>query len=466
MKNNQAFDYTSICSEYSREFERFLEELRHYLSFPSISSIPAHDDDCRKCGQWLVDHFCSIGLESRLIETDTRPFVFAEWKGEEGAPIIIIYGHFDIQPVGELGSWMYDPFGGIINDGRLYARGARDNKGQHFFLIKAIEALIQRNELRCGIKFVLDGEEESGSSGLLKKASHLREELRGDVLLACETAGALNGDPAIIAGLRGIAYSRFRLHGASRELHSGNHGGRVPNPACEATRLFGGLRDPSGRITIEGFYKDVREPTREERYHAQSISFHEEQYLESLQLSELVGEKDYTPVERVGFRPSLDIHGISSGHVGEGIKTSIPRFADIALSMRLVSNQDPDDIMDRLREHLFSQLSPGYRLEELEPRFQIPPLSCDIQSNIIRETKKILETYSQDDIQLTWVGASLPVIHSVVAQYDLTPLLVGFGLEGDNEHGVNESFSLEQFRKGFIFGCLFFQRMSSLGFND
>ena len=450
-------DRTDAEKIYEQDRDRFFAEWKQYLGFPSISSLSEYGDHSIDCAEWIRDHLTSFGMKADLIKTSGLPSVYAEWKGEPGLPTVVIYGHYDVQPVGPLDLWDHHPFEAVIKNGRMFARGARDNKGQHFFLIKALETLIMREELRCSIKLILDGEEESGSLGLMEKLPDLDGNLDGDILLACETSGAPNADPAIIAGLRGAVFTRFRLHGPAKELHSGNHGGRIRNPAIEITRLLGSVYNGTGKVAVKGFYDKVREPTPIERKLANSINFDEDKYKNSVGVTALGGEEGYTPVERVGFRPTIEINGISSGYTGRGIKTSIPPYASAVISMRLVPHQDPEECIELLRQHLEERLPDGLRLEGIEPEFMLGPFSCDLNDDAIKRAKRILDDMSiTGDTCFRWVGASLPVIHAIVGEKKLSPLLVGFGLDGDNEHAPNESFSLDQFRKGFVFGTQFF----------
>ena len=314
-------------------------------------------------------------------------------------------------------------------------------KGQHFFIIKALEQLIKRNELKCSVTIILDGEEECGSTGLMKILPDLLKASKPDILLACETAGAPNADAAIIAGLRGAIFTRLKLHGPTQELHSGNHGGRIRNPAIEITKLLGSVYNGSGKVAVEGFYDSVREPTPIERKLANAIKFDEEHYKQAVGVEELGGEAAYTPVERVGFRPTIEINGISSGYTGRGIKTSIPPYATASISMRLVPNQKPEDCIRLFKKHLQDRLPAGLKLEGGEAEFLIEPFSCDLNEDVIKRAKKILDNMSSSgDTCFRWVGASLPVIQEIVGKFGLSPLLVGFGLDSDNEHAPNESF--------------------------
>jgi len=437
---------------FKRNKEQYLADFQTLLRFPSISSLQEHSRDCNLCAAWLRAHLEKIGFEARLIQLDANPAVFAHRPAKKGKPTILIYGHYDVQPVGNVEDWMSPPFEPTFKNSRVYARGARDNKGQHFFALKAIESLIQEQALDCGIKILLDGEEEIGSPGLFKKYSELKEELNSDIVLAFETPGAPNGDPAITAGLRGAISIKLKLSGARKELHSGNHGGRIRNPAVELCRILATLHNADSSIAVKDFYDGVLARSDLERRLANESGFDLPEYLKDLQLDSLGGEEGYTPMELVGFRPTIEINGISSGYTGEGIKTAIPSYALATLSSRIVPGQEPNRCYELIVNHLLERVRPGVRLSIEECSIKTPAFHLDINSDLVRKACSSLGLVCKSEPTFLWSGASVPMISTMMSiNPEAEALLVGFGRDEDNEHSPNESFSMEQFENGYIF---------------
>jgi len=437
---------------FEKNKESYLKDYQTLLRFPSVSSLQEHSRDCSLCAAWLRSHIGQMGFEARLLQTGSNPAVYAHRPAANGKPTILIYGHYDVQPVGSTEKWDSPPFEPTFKNARVYARGARDNKGQHFFALKAIESLVKEQSLDCGIKILLDGEEELGSPGLLGRFGDFKEELKADILLAFETPGAPNGDPAITAGLRGAISIKLKLTGSQKELHSGNHGGRIRNPAMELCKLLSSLHSSNESIAVQGFYDGVLEPDETERRMANSSGFDIQSYMKKLEIDSLAGEEGYTPMEQVGFRPTIEINGISSGYTGEGIKTAIPSYALATLSSRLVPGQDPERCYNLIVEHLFSRLRPGVKLTFEEGPIKTPAYHLDTKSLLVKKAFEYLSPLCTHSPVLLWSGASVPMVSSIMANnIGSQALLVGFGRDEDNEHAPNESFSLEQFENGFIF---------------
>lgn len=448
---------------YQQHEERMIDELKAALRFQSLSSDERFHGQVEACGQWYIEHLESLGFTAQFLKTDSLPLVYAERPGvNQNLPTILLYGHIDVQPTGEVSEWTTPPFEPHLRNGRLYARGARDNKGQTFFWLKAFEALSSMGLLQNPVKVLLDTEEESLSPGLVGNIYHYADRLKADLIVASETPGCSTGDPAIIVGLRGAVYLQIRVRSAEKEVHSGNHGGIVRNPILELSKVLGSLVDDKNRINIPGFYKEVLEPSDIERKLARNLNFYEQSYSEDFGINEILSESGYTPIEQVGFRPFLDISGIEGGSRGKQIKTSIPPYADASICIRLVPDQNPQKIMQRVVAHIKNQLPKSLKLEVLQHRALAPAFRADLKSNYYELANKALEGMIKEQVSYLWSGASLPVIPLLVEVSRATPLLIGFGLIEDNEHGVDESYSLDQLKKGFLFATRFIQSLSEV----
>ena len=328
--------------------ERYLDELKALLAIPSISALPEHAADVRRCAEWCGDEMRRIGLQNvRLIETPGNPVVYGDWLGAPGAPTILFYGHYDVQPVDPLNLWESPPFEATIRDGEIYARGAADDKGQVFMHFKAIEAHLKQNgRLPVNMKFILEGEEEVGSAHLDDFIRAHKAELTADVVVISDSAMFARGVPSICYGLRGLVYFQIDLRGSSTDLHSGSFGGAVANPAFVLAQMIAQMKDRGGRIKIPGFYDDVRPLQEEERQAWASLPFNEKKYRKDFGIPKLFGETGYTTLERTWARPTLEVNGLLSGFTGEGAKTVLPAVAMAKISMRLVPDQDPNKIAD------------------------------------------------------------------------------------------------------------------------
>ena len=441
----------SLLQEFERNRERYVREWTELLRFPSVSTLDEHHQDCLDCARWLADHLGRIGFEAQLLETRFKPVVYAERPGERGRPIVLFYGHYDVQPADPLDQWTHPPFDPVLRGGRLYARGAEDNKGQLFYALKAMETLIRRGSLRSTVKILLEGEEESGSRGLAEALPEWRERVRSDVLMVSDTHGVESGAPTIIMGLRGIVQLTAALSGPLHDLHSGVHGGVAPNPALEMARLLASLHRADGRIAVKGFYDSVAPPTGEERELANAHAPDDAAYQAMTGVPPAAGEKEFTPAERTAFRPSLDINGIHSGFGGKGSKTIIPAKAFAKITARLVAGQDPERCLQAVITHLAGHAPSGLRFEVEEQGVGGPALRMDLRSPWVARAKKVLETLSGRDTAFLWEGASIPIVSALSRVSGAEPLLVGFGREADRIHAPDESFSLEQFRSGYLY---------------
>jgi acetylornithine deacetylase/succinyl-diaminopimelate desuccinylase-like protein len=440
----------SIFDAYwAKHSERFLDEWRDFLRFPSVSAAPAHEADCSACAQWLGRHLREIGFQAEVMPTVGKPLVFAERRGEAGAPVVLFYGHYDVQPEDPLELWQSPPFDPVVRDGRMYARGAEDNKGQVLFFLKALETLVRTDSLRATVRILIEGEEESGSRGIAAMIPALRDRLRADLLMVSDTSMAESGAGAIIMGLRGILSFSIRLRGPSHDLHSGLHGGVAPNPAQGIGRLIASLHRSDGLIAVEDFYRDVLEPREEEKRLAGDPPFDPAAYRAATGVDPLGGEPGFPPPERLGFRPSIDVNGVHSGFGGQGTKTIIPAEAIAKITARIVPNQDPAWCRDAILRHLRAQTPPGLSLDVEQASIGGPGFRLDPRAPALRRAKEILDGLTGKPTAYIWEGASVPVVAALWKQSGAQPLLVGFGREEDRIHAPNESFSIEQFRLGY-----------------
>jgi len=431
--------------------DRYVAEWRNFVRFPSVSADPAHDGDCRACAAWLADHLSAMGLKADLLETQSKPVVFAERGGAPGAPTVLLYGHYDVQPADPVADWKTPPFDAVLKDGRLYGRGAQDNKGQLLYGLKAIEHLISTDRLRPAIKIVVEGEEESGGDGLSGSLEAWRDMLKADILMVHDTGAARSGAPGITMGLRGILHLAVRVSGPVSDLHSGMHGGLAPNPAAGMVKLLAGLHNADGSIAVEGYYDGVEEPTPRERELAASDPFDEAEYERATGVPPVGGENRFPPLERAGFRPTIEINGINSGYAGKGMKTIIPAGADAKLTSRLVAGQNPSRCLNAIVKHLERHAPKGLRLDIPEKGTAGPGFRLNPDSEHVAAARRVLERVIGRQAALLWDGASIPVVSSLAEASGAEPLMVGFGREEDRVHAPNESFSLEQFRHGFLY---------------
>ena len=446
---------------FDAEKNRMMEEWEQLLRFDSISADPGHHKVCLDCADWLVDHLAGMGFESTLLETVNKPCVYAERLVDADAPTVLFYGHYDVQPVDPLDKWVDPPFEPTWRDGRLYARGAEDNKGQFFFVLKALEALVKADALPVNLKIILEGEEEFGSEGITLALPEWRDLLQADILLVTDTNMLGEGTPAVVMGLRGIIHLTVELDGPGHDLHSGIHGGKALNPAACMARLLAGLHDDDGRILVEGFYDGVSDPSAEERELANSTPFDPAVYLASTGASASGGESAYSVAERVGFRPTIEVNGITSGYGGAGMKTIVPASAQAKLSARLVAGQDPAACMEMIKRHLSKTAHRDIRVSFPEEGVGGPALSLNSQSPYVGLTQSVLKEVTDRDAILLWEGASIPILTLLAEVSGAEPLLSGFGSDAGNAHAPNESFSLEQFRHGFLYICGLLSRLTT-----
>lgn len=436
---------------FETNFDRYVAEWSDFLRFSSISADPAHHEDCLECAHWLTRHLEGIGLDAKLLPTSTKPVVYAEHRGRTDKPTVLFYGHYDVQPVDPLEDWDTPPFEPTDREGRLYARGAEDNKGQLFYVVKAVEALIQHASLDLTVKILIEGEEESGGEGMNEALERWHDLLQADILMVCDTGTVRNHTPTIVMGLRGVVFVGVSLTGATHDLHSGIHGGTAPNAAEGMATLIASLHDAEGRIAIDGYYGDVQSPTERERELANSVPFDEALYRSRTGIPPVAGENGFTPQERIGYRPTIDVNGIHSGYGGAGGKTIIPAQASAKITSRIVPNQDPVVCLAQIKDHLRKHTPAGLTLTFPEEGVGGPGFRLDVDSPLVLKTREVLNTLSDTPAVFLWEGASIPVVSALAKASGAEPLLVGFGWDEDRIHAPNESFSFEQFRLGYLY---------------
>ena len=440
---------------FDTEKHRFIREWQEFLRFPSVSTSADRKADCARCAEWLQEHLKGMGFATRLIPTASHPLVFAERTGKPGRPTVLFYGHYDVQPVDPVDLWKTPPFEPTLISGRMHARGAQDNKGQLFAAIKAIETLIRADALDCTLKLLVEGDEETGEMPIIKVLEEQRSRLSADLVMAADTSAVSSGAPTITMGLRGIVHLTAVLSGPNHDLHSGVHGGRIPNPANALCQLVASLHAPDGRVAVDGFYDGVSEPTREERELANAQPVDPLWYESVTGLPPVGGERHYTPVERSGFRPAIDLNGIHSGYGGAGSKTIIAAQAVAKISARLVPGQQPERILSLIIRHLQARVPPGLKLAVTEQGAGGAALRVNLDAPAVVTARQVLGEISPLPTAFLWEGASIPILSSLPAIAGGDVLLVGFGSEEDNIHAPNESYSLEQFRMGFLYTGLF-----------
>lgn len=428
--------------------ERFLNEWFSLVRIPSISAEPAHKADMIACAERWKELLLEAGVdEARIMPSAGNPLVYAEKIVSPEAPTILIYGHYDVMPVAPLDLWKSEPFTPEVREGRVYARGADDDKGQSMIQLKAFEYMVREDKLRHNVKFILEGEEEIGSPSLNAFLQENKELLACDVILVSDTSMLAPELPSLTTGLRGLAYWEIEVTGPNRDLHSGHFGGAVANPINVLCDLISKLTDADGRITIPGFYDDVEELSKEERQMLASIPFDEERYKAAIDVKALKGEKGYSTIERNSCRPSFDVCGIWGGHTGEGSKTVLPSKAYAKVSCRLVPHQQHEKISKMFVDYIAS-IAPDYVRVKVTPMHGGEGYVCPITLPAYKAAEKGFEKAFGKKPLAVRRGGSIPIISDFEQILGVKTILMGFGLESNAIHSPNESFSLDMFRKG------------------
>jgi acetylornithine deacetylase/succinyl-diaminopimelate desuccinylase-like protein len=480
-----------------RNRDEWLKELSEFLKFQSISSDPAFSSQCQWCAEWLGRYLNERGFDVELIETPGKPVVWARYVSSPLAPHITYYGHYDVQPPGELDDsgnphgWTSPPFVPTLRENRLYARGSSDNKGQTFYLIKACEYLIKCGA-PCNLTLLIEGEEESGSYGLSRLIASKKVASDADVLLVCDSDTVAQDRGTLVAGFRGMVSYRFTIHGPRYDLHSGLHGGVAPNPAHEACRLVALLHGPDGEIAIPGYYDGIVEPSLVEKELLKHSCLSDKDYEKAIGILPLGGEQivresralkldtldeavrtsgpsspvaaTYSFAERRGLRPTIEVNGMFSGHTGPGGKSLIPSRATVILTSRVVRGQRAAHNLALLDEFIQSRIAKCFRLE-VEVREAVgDAVSVSLDEPVVQAAHKtLLEQFSHPPI-IRWEGGSIPVLGELLTVMPKASLVgVGFSLDEDRMHGPDESFDIEQLYKGFVFATRFISAVSRIG---
>lgn len=431
-------------------YDEHVEQLKEFLRIPSISALSEHAGEVQRAAEFLAAEMRRIGLQQvKIMPTGGHPVVYGEWLAGPDLPTALVYGHYDVQPVDPEHLWETPPFEPTVRHGRLYARGASDDKGQVFLHLKAVEALLQTDgRLPLNVKFLIEGEEEVGSRNLDAFVQQHRDKLAADVCVISDTPFHARGVPSICYGLRGLTALEVTVRGAQSDLHSGLYGGAVPNPLHELARLIASLHDADGRVTVPGFYDRVRPLTPEERQAFRELPFDEEAYRAELGVPGLHGEAGYTTLERTSARPTLELNGMWGGFQGEGTKTVLPCEAHAKITCRLVPDQDPDEIAELIVRHLQAQCPPyvtlSVKIEDGSGKPAMTPLDHPAMQAAARA---LAQAYGQEP-RFTRMGGSIPVVQTLMDALDLPVVLLGFGLPDENYHAPNEHFDLTNFRLG------------------
>lgn len=428
--------------------ERFLNELLDLLRIPSISARTENTQDMITCAEAVKKSFLDAGADNAVIyKTEGHPIVYAEKTIDPAKPTILVYGHYDVQPADPLNLWKSGPFDPTIMDGKIFARGSADDKGQFYMHVKALEIMTNTNSLKANIKFLIEGEEEVGSPNLATFVKANKELLKADVILISDTSMLSIENPSIDIGVRGLSYIEVEVTGPNRDLHSGVYGGAVANPITMLTKMIASCHDENNHITIPGFYDDVIESTLEERAKMAQAPFDEGEFKTDLGVENLWGEKGYTTNERTGIRPTLEVNGIWGGYIGEGAKTVLPSKAFAKISCRLVPNQSSTIITEKIINY-FKSIAPAGVTVTASEHHGGEPYITPIDSDAYKAAAKAINTtFGKDPIPVRG-GGSIPICALFEKELGLKIVFLGFGLDSDNLHSPNEKFDIINFYKG------------------
>jgi acetylornithine deacetylase/succinyl-diaminopimelate desuccinylase-like protein len=428
--------------------ERFLEELFDLLRIPSISADSRFAGDVRRAAEFVREKLLEAGCDTAQIEeTSGHPIVYGEKIVDPNLPTVLVYGHYDVQPSVPDDLWTTPPFDPQVRDGKIYARGSCDDKGQMYMHVKAFEVMAATGNLHCNVKFMIEGEEEVGSNNLGDFCRNNRERLAADVILISDTSMIANDIPSIDVGLRGLSYVEVEVTGPNRDLHSGVYGGAVANPINVLCSMIAGMHDENRHITIPGFYDDVNELSADERAELNKAPFDLDAYKQDLDIADVMGEKGFTTLERTGIRPTLDVNGIWGGYIGEGAKTVLPSKAYAKISMRLVPNQNSDKVTELFADY-FRKAAPAGVKVEVRPHHGGEPVVTPTDSVPYRAAARAMEkTFGKVPIP-TRGGGSIPIVALFEKELGIKTVLMGFGLDSDAIHSPNEHYGLFNFYKG------------------
>ena len=442
---------------------RYVDELITLLKFPSVSADSKHQGDIQKCADWLVEHFNAMGLSARKMPTAGHPVVYAEWLKAPGKPTVLIYGHYDVQPADPLELWTSPPFEPVEKEGKLWARGSSDNKGQFFAHVKGIEAHLKQNgTLPVNVKLLIEGEEEIASANLEAFIEQNKELLAADIVVVSDSAMAGPDLPAITYGLRGLCYLEVRVQGPNRDLHSGSYGGSVANPCEMLARMIARCKDDNGRVLIPGFYDDVQKVGDEERALLAKVPFDAAADRESIGISKHVGEKGYSVLEWRWARPTFEVNGIFGGYMGEGQKTVLPAWAGAKVSMRLVPNQDPAKVAKAFRSYIDSITPEGVTVTVAPYDGAFPSVVPITGPFVEAATRAVAKGFGKEPI-FTREGGTIPVVSTFKKLLGVNTILIGFGQNDDNLHSPNEKYTLGDYQRGILTSAHLLSEMADAG---
>ena len=462
MPDTTATDHVLDAYLEPRREER-LERLKAFLRIPSISALPQHAPDVRRAAEWLADEMRAAGIQNvEVSETSGHPMVYGDWLHAAGAPTVVVYGHYDVQPVDPLDEWHTEPFEPVVDGHRLIGRGAADDKGQiHAHVSAAAALLATRDSLPVNVKYVFEGEEESGSAHLDAWLTEHRDRLDADAAIISDTGFFEGNVPAITLSLRGMTYAQIDVRLAGGDLHSGSYGGAIGNPAFAIAQIIAALKGPDGRIRIPGFYDDVREPTQAERAAIAALPFDEETFRADTGVPGLVGESGYTTLERKSIRPTLDVNGIWGGFQGHGQKTIIPAEAHAKISMRLVADQEPEDVFTKLKAFVDEIAPPGVEVTVRLLGTGRPSQTPLDHPHVGAASRALERVFGQSPLYIN-SGGSIPVAASFQRILGLPVVLLGFTQPNDLAHAPNEWFDLHNYEAAIRTMAATFDEIASL----
>ena len=442
-------------------YYEYIEELKEYIKIPSISTSAENKGDMINCANFVKNKLEAAGITgTKIYETEGHPIVYGEWLGAPGKPTVLIYGHYDVQPVDPIELWDSPPFEADIRDNKIYARGANDNKGQNFVHIKSVEAFFKtEGKLPVNVKFLIEGEEEIGSPNLEKFLATQKELLKCDAVLISDTSMYGPGIPTVSYGLRGLAFMEVYVTGPNRDLHSGSFGGAVANPINELARIISKLVDENGVIQIPGFYDDVTEMTELELENIKRLNFNDAEFAEELKVKTLHGEEGYSTLQRLWARPTLDCNGIVGGYTAEGAKTVLPSKASAKISMRLVPDQTPEKIAELFTAYI-NKIAPEYIKVEVKALHGGKPVVIPLESKAMKAASDAVAKAFGRETVYTREGGSIPIVVEFVNHLNAPAILMGLGLDTDDIHSPNEHFSLESFHQGMFASAYFLEEFA------
>ena len=441
--------------------ENYINELNEFLKIPSISTLPENKDDMLKCAQFVSGKLKNAGMSRvEIFKTEGHPIVYGEWLGAPGKPTVLVYGHYDVQPIDPIELWDNPPFDPVIKNGKIYARGATDDKGQVFMHIKSVEAFFKTiGSLPLNIKYLIEGEEEIGSSNLASFINNNKDLLKCDAVLISDTSLYEEGVPSLTYGLRGLTYVEVEVIGPNRDLHSGEYGGSVANPINILAEIISKLQDKNGRIAIPGFYDDIVKLTKKEKENYKKLKFSEKKFAKDLKVAELKGEKGYSTLERIWIRPTLDCNGIIGGFTGKGAKTVIPSKVTAKISMRLVPNQNSKKIFKLFTKYI-KQIAPrSVKVNVTSLHGGEPSLTPLNDKATIAASKAMEKAFGKKTVFIR-EGGSIPIVTDFSKSLKSPVVLMGLGLNSENLHSPNEHFNLNNFELGIISSAYFLKEYS------